>query len=173
MATKKRKWLPIVAGIIVLLVFAAIGVAVAGVMLFRENVNVARETSIADADKAFAEALAPFADQRPLLTLDEDRQPSRTPGIESRKNPGRVEALHVLAWDADNGALARVTLPMWLLRFKPGPIVLGGDMDELDVERLQLTTDELEQRGPGVVLRFESRDGDKVLLTAGASPAAR
>lgn len=165
MATKKRKWLPIVAGIFVLLVFVAIGVVVAGVVFFRQNIQVAHETSTADADKAFADAVAPFADQRPLLTLDDDRLPSRTSGIESRKNPGRVEALHVLAWDADNGALARVTLPMWLLRLKPGPIVLG-DLDEIDVERLQLTTEELEQRGPGVVLRFESHDGDKVLLTA-------
>lgn len=165
MATKKRKWLPIVAGIVVLLVFAAIGVAVAGVMLFRQNVNVARETSMADADKAFADAAAQFPDQRPLLTLDENRQPSFTTDIESRRNPGQVEALHVLAWDADDRALARVTLPMWLLRFKPGAIVLG-DLEEFDVERLQLTPEALEQRGPGVVLQFEGRNGDKVLITA-------
>lgn len=165
MATKKRKWLPIVAGIAVLLVFVAIGITVAGVMFFRQNVDVARETSTADADKAFAEAAGQFTDQRPLLTLDEDRLPSRTRGIESRRNPGTVEALHVLAWDADEGALARVTLPLWLLRLKPGPIVLG-DLDNFDVERLQLTAEELQQRGPGVVLQYEGRDGDKVLLTA-------
>lgn len=166
MATQKRKWLPIVAGIFVLLGFVAIGVVVAGVVFFRQNIQVARETSTADAEQAFAEAIAQFSDQRPLLTLDDARHPNRTSGIESRRNPGTVEALHVLAWDADDGALARVTLPMWLLRLKPGPIVLGGELDELNVERLQLTADELAERGPGIVMRFESRDGDKVLLTA-------
>lgn len=164
MASTKRKWLPIVAGVAVLLVFVAIGVSVAGFMFFRQNIEVARDTSTADADAAFANAVAHFPDQRPLLTLDANRLPSRTSGIESRRNPGTVEALHVLAWDADEGALARVTLPMWLLRLKPGPIVLG-DLDEVNVERLQLTADELERQGPGIVLQYEGRDGDKVLLT--------
>lgn len=164
MASKTRRWLPIVAGIVVLLVFAAIGVGVAGFMMFRQNVQIERTLSADDAEKAFADALAPFEDRRPLLTLDARRVPSRTSGIDTRRNPGRVSAVHVLAWDADEGSLANLTLPLWLLRLKPGPIVIG-DLDELDVERLQLSADEIERRGPGVVVEFE-HEGHRVLLTA-------
>lgn len=165
MASKTRKWLPIVAGIAVLVAFVCVGLAVAAFSLFRQNVHVARTMSTADAIRAFDDAKAPFPDLRPVLTLDEHRLATRTRGIETRKNAGRIDAVHVLAWDADKGSLANVTLPLWLLRLKPGPIVFG-DIDGLDAERVQLTADELERLGPGVVFEYESEDGDRVLLTA-------
>lgn len=165
-SSQKRKWLPIVAGVAVLFVFLGIGVAVVSVLWFRDNVVVSRGTSREAAQQAFDERRREFPDPRPVLTFGADRKPSYAAGLETRKNPGTISALHMLAWDADDRALATITLPMWLLRMKSGPIVFGEYVSGLDDHGVRLTPADLEKYGPGVVLEFETPDGNRVLLTA-------
>lgn len=166
MASSKRSWVPIVAGIAVLLVFLGIGAAVVSVLWFRENIVVTRDTSQQSADQAFEQWRRKFPDPRPVLEFGDDRRPSYVAGIEGRRNPGSVSALHVLAWDARERALATVTVPMWLLRLKSGPIVFGEYMSGFDDHGVTLTPDDLDKYGPGVVFEFESARGNRVLLTA-------
>lgn len=165
-SSQKRKWLPIVAGVAVLFVFLGIGVAVVSISWFRDNVVVSRGTTRDAAQQAFDARRREFPDPRPVLEFGVDKKPSYVAGIESRRNPGSVSALHVLAWDADEHALATVTLPMWLLRMKSGPIVFGEYVSGLDDHGVRLTPADLEKYGPGVVLEFETPDGNRVLLTA-------
>jgi hypothetical protein len=166
MATTKRRWVPIVAGIAVLLVFLGIGAAVVSVSWFRENVHVTRDTDEVAARQAFDERRRQFPDARPVLHIGDDRRPSYTPGIESRRNPGAVSAVHVMAWDANERALATATLPLWLLRMKSGPIVFGEYVAGFDDHGVRLSPEDLERYGPGVVFEFESARGNRVLLTA-------
>lgn len=166
MTTPKRRWPLVLAGVAVVIIVVVIALAVAGTMFLRDNVQVARGTGRDSAQAAFDEARRRFPDARPLLVLGDDRRPAFTPGLESRKNPGQVSTLHILAWDADEDALATVTLPMWLLRLKTGPIVFGEYVSGMDVEGVRLEPKDLERYGPGIVLEFEAPDGNHVLLTA-------
>lgn len=166
MANAKRTWVPIVAGIAILFVFLGIGAAVFSVLWFRENVVVSRGTSREAAEQAFDDRRRQFPDPRPVLEFGADRRPSYAAGLEARKNPGTISTLHVLAWDADDRALATVALPMWLLRMKSGPIVFGEYVSGFDDHGVRLTAQDLEKYGPGVVFEFETPGGDRVLLTA-------
>ena len=166
MSSAKRRWPLVLAGIAVVIIVVIIALAVAGSMFLRDNVQVARGTGRDSAQAAFDAAKRQFADPRPLLVLGDDRRPVFTPGLESRRNPGTVATFHILAWDAGEDALATVTLPMWLLRLKTGPIVFGEYVSGMDADGVRLEPKDLERYGPGVVLEFEAPDGNRVLLTA-------
>lgn len=164
--TKRRKWLPIVAGVAIVLVFLAIGAAVVAMAWFRENVQVEKGASEASAITAFDEALKAFPDRRPLLELHDDRTMQLVPGVESRKNPGTVSALNILVWDPDEQALARVSIPMWLLRLKSGPIELSQHIGDLGRSSARVTAEDIERHGPGVLFEHNPPSGERVLVMA-------
>ncbi|MGE0811696.1 MAG: hypothetical protein AB7O28_17665 [Vicinamibacterales bacterium] len=165
MASRTRKWLPIVAGVAILLVFVVIGLAAVSVAWFRQNLDVTHGASRTEATRAFDDARRQYADQRPIVEFGDDRRPEFVKGIETRKNAGSVSAIHVLAWDADEDALVSLSIPMWLLRLKRGPIMVGEYVSGFDDRGVRLTPEDLEKYGPGVVFEYESRSGDRVLLT--------
>lgn len=167
MTTTRRRWPLVLAGVAVVITVIVIALAVAGTLFVRNNVQMAEGTSPERAKAAFETALRPFADTRPLLVIGDDKRPALARGAETRRNPGTVSALHVLAWDADEGSLATVTVPLWLLAMKPGPIEFGDYAPTgWDAERVQLDVKDLERHGPGVVLDVTAPDGQRVLITA-------
>lgn len=166
MANAKRSWWPIVAGVAVLLVFLGVGAAVVGVALFRENVQMERGASESAAADAFASTLRAFPDPRPVLEFDEHHRAHLVPGIESRKNPGTISVVQVVAWDPDERALARVALPMWLLRLKSGPIQFGQHVSGIDADGVRLTPQDIEKYGPGVLFEITRPSGEHVLVSA-------
>jgi hypothetical protein len=167
MTTKRRRWPIVLAGVAVVITVLVIALAVAGTLFVRNNVQVAEGTSRERAEAAFEAARRPFADQRPLLVLGDDTRPALAPGAGNRRNPGTVSTLHVLAWDADKGSLATVTVPLWLLAMKPGPIVFGDYVsDAWKTDSVRLDVKDLERYGPGVVLDVTAPDGEHVLITA-------
>ena len=165
MTTGKRRWVPIVAGVAVLLVLLGIGVAVVAFAWFREHTTFERGVVASRADEAFAAAAGRFSDPRPAFQLDADRRPRAAPGP-ARRNPGQITLLHLLAWDPEERALADVTLPMWLVRLKSGPIEFGQYASGLDDHGVRLTVEEIEALGPGVLLDFTAPSGERVLLSA-------
>lgn len=166
MATTTRRWLPIVAGIAVLVVFIGIGAIAISVAYFSEHTTIERGIDTARAEATFAAAVGRFADTRPVVEFDEQRRPRYVEGIASRKNPGTVTSVHVLAWDPAERALAAVALPMWLLRLKAGPIEFGTYVAGLDDHGVRLEVADLERYGPGVLFDVTTRSGERVLLSA-------
>lgn len=166
MAKTTRRWLPIVAGIAVLVVFVGIGAIAISVAYFSEHTSVERDIDIARAEAAFAAAKNRFADPRPVVEFDDQRRPRYVEGIATRKNAGTVTTVHVLAWDPDEHALASVALPMWLLRLKSGPIEFGTYMSGLDDHGVRLEVADLERYGPGVLFDVTAPSGGRVLLSA-------
>jgi hypothetical protein len=166
MATTTRRWLPIAAGIAVLVVFLGIGAIAISVAYFSEHTTVERDVERVKAVAAFDEVKRRFADARPVVEFDENRKPRYVEGITTRKNPGTVSAVHVLAWDPDERALATVALPMWLLRLKSGPIEFGTYVSGLDDHGVRLEVADLERYGPGVLFDFTAASGERVLLSA-------
>lgn len=166
MTTRRRRWPIVLAGVAVVVTVLVIALAVAGTLFVRNNVQVAEGTSRERADAAFEAARRPFADTRPLLVMGDNTRPALAPGAETRRNPGTVSALHILAWDADKGSLATVNVPLWLLAMKPGPIVFGDYVsDAWKTDSVHLDVKDLERYGPGIVLDMTAPDGQHVLIT--------
>lgn len=166
MAGSTRRWLPIAAGVAVLLVFVAIGAIAVSVAYFSEHTTVERGIDEARAAAVFAEAMRRFPDARPVIEFDAGRKPHYVEGIAGRKNPGSVTTVHITAWDPDQRALATVALPMWLLRLKSGPIEFGTYVSGLDDHGVRLEVADLERYGPGVLFDFRAPSGERVLLSA-------
>lgn len=166
MATTRPRWPLILAGVAVVVAVVAIALAVVGTMFFRDNVQVARGASQNDARLAFEQAKRAFADPRPLLMMGDDGSPAYAPGIDTRRNPGTVTSVQILAWGAQEDTLATVTLPAWLLRLKSGPIRFGQYASGMDEHVVQLDPKDFDRYGPGVVLEIKAPNGDRVLLIA-------
>ena len=166
MAANTRRWLPIVAGIAVLVVFIGIGAIAISVAYFSEHTTVERDIDAARAATMFDQAKGRFADPRPVVEFDDQRRPRYVEGIASRKNPGTVTTVHVLAWDPGERALASVALPMWLLRLKSGPIEFGTYVAGFDDHGVRLEVADLERYGPGVLFDVTAPSGERVLLSA-------
>ncbi len=164
MTPVRRRWVPIVGGAVALVVLLGIAAAALSFVWLREHTTLERDIPAARAIEAFAAVGRRFPDPRPAVEFDAQRRPR--PAATLRANPGEVTTLRVLAWDPDERALADVTLPMWVLRLKSGPIQLSGYVSGMDDRGVRLTADEITRMGPGVILDLTTPAGERVLLSA-------
>jgi hypothetical protein len=165
MAKSQRRWPHIVAGLAILVAFLAVGGIFAVVTWVRESVDIT-ETTGEDATGAFDKVRAQFGGRMPLLEVT-DRGKPRYAAQTVDEVPGRkLETLHVLAWDPDEGKLARVSLPFWFLRLKSSPIEFSAHASGLDDEGVSLRAEDIEKYGPGVILDHSTPSGERVLLWA-------
>lgn len=145
----------------VLFLLAVLGLASA-VWLFTRSVNVGTADE-ADATRSFDEVRSRFAGSEPILRIENEtpvvtrRPPSSAPGA-------ALSSLRILAWDPDDGSLARIDVPFWLLRLKSGPIEIVTDQTVLSDSDLGITVEELERFGPTLVLDHEAVGGDRVIV---------
>lgn len=165
--TRKRRWWPIVAGVVVALGVVVAGIGVASVLWFKDKVDIRPGATRPDAEAAFATEKAQFPDTQPMLVLDGSQHPRFADTANRRKNDGAIESVRVLAWSHDSGELATITLPFWLLRMKSGTFRFGERLPGVDDGAgLQLDAKDLERHGRGVVLETETPQGDRLLVTA-------
>lgn len=163
---KRRNWLLVVFGVLVLVVFVGIGVVIAVAAWFQQNLEVQNNTSERDAETAFVEVRQKFNTRVPLLELRNGRPAyaaGRPPDSGSRTS---LTTLHVLAWDPDDEELARVAVPFWLLRLKSEPIEFSGYASGLDDNGVDLRVEDIERYGPGIILDTKTPGGGRVLLWA-------
>lgn len=161
---KKRTWVWVVAGVFVLLVFVAIGGLFVAISFFRQNLNVTEGISETSATSEFDAVYVKFPGQQPLIQLVEGRPQlvaSRATGTHTS-----LTTLHVLAFDRDDGALARFSLPFWLLRMKEGPIRLSAYSQGWDDRGVSFRVEDLEKHGPGIVVDVTERDEGRLLIWA-------
>lgn len=163
---RRRRWLPILAGIAILLCFIVIGGIIAMVTIVRHTVNV-QAVEGTDAESEFAKVRAQFPDRAPLLEVRPGGHPRfvvhrAAPGSQ----PGRIDTLHLLAWDPDDQKLARVSLPFWFLRLKSTPIELSSYTSGLDEDGVKFSAEDVEQHGPGIILDHTNSSGERVLFWA-------
>jgi hypothetical protein len=162
MAERKRRWVPIVLGVLFLLVCVAIGGMIVVASLFRQSVD-SQPSNADEATAAFNEVRSRFGGRPPLLEF-RNGEPHRLATIDKRSTV-TLQHLKVLVWDPDDSHLTRVELPFWLVRLKSTPIDLGsyaagiadGDGDDLRVE-------DLEAYGPGIVVEHTTREGERLLV---------
>jgi hypothetical protein len=71
-----------------------------------------------------------------------------------------------MSWKPESEELAQVQLPFWLVRLggAKGKISINGEDALHDLERLNVTLEDIEQAGPGLLLDHQQRDGTQVLV---------
>jgi hypothetical protein len=167
---KKPSWGLIIFGIAALVVIVAAGlVAVAGYVIYQQFAFQTTTTSASSAEDEFAQVAAQFADQKPLLEIRHGEPVLNKQRARAGGHAQPIEALHIMVWQPDERKLLRLNIPFWLLRMTKGrPIRLSGHQDgvEGDPVRLNVTTEDLERFGPGLVMDHKKADGERVLVWA-------
>lgn len=160
---KKRTWLWILLGVFAFFVITGVSMALFTAYYIGSHLEIV-ETQPTDAVKAFEEARAKFPGQQPLLEFVDGRARKATTATGS--SSVKLTTLHIIAFDDDEGHLVRVDVPFWLLRLKSGPISFSSYASEIDDSRFKLTVDELDRRGPGLVLDLSEPSEGRVLIWA-------
>jgi hypothetical protein len=160
----KRRWPLILFGVAILIVFLGIGVVIASIAWFQQNVHTEASTD-RDAATEFDAVREKFAGREPLLEMH-DGVPRYTKAREASPSPTSLTTLSILVWDPDEERLARIALPFWLLRMKSDPIEFGAYASGLDDEGVNVRPDDIEKYGPGIILDTVSPSGERVLLWA-------
>ena len=160
---KKRRWvLPLAA-------FAVFAVVMA--MLSAFTLSTWGDLSTVEAPQArriFSQALTPLGPRPPYIEV------SRTGTVRVNRDqeaaePSELASLRMLAYDPASSRLVDIAFPFWFVRLKMSrtfnlanvtSFVLG-DWDNLD---LTVTEDDLERRGPGLVLDHTTEDGKRIVL---------
>jgi len=161
----KRTWLWIILGVFAFLFVLAVGGAAFTAYWFSSHVEFV-ETPAADAARSFDEIRAKFPGQRPLIEFaDGDRG---TINVNESTSPSsvRLTTLHIVAFDDGEGRMVKVDVPFWLLRMKSGPIAFSSYASGFDDNRVRLRVEDIERRGPGIVLDISERSEGRVLIWA-------
>jgi len=160
---KKLTWLWILLGVFGFFIVAGIGTAVFAAYWLSSHMEFV-ESPAPEAAKTFDEVRAKFPGQQPLLQF-QDGEPLPISAT-STPSSTRLTTLHVLAFDDDEGRMVRVDVPFWLLRLKSGPISFSSYADGFDDRRVKLSVEDIERRGPGIVLDLVEANEGRVLIWA-------
>lgn len=164
MAGRVKTWVWVVVAIVVIGILGVIAMAGVGFYFFSQHVNT-KVVSSASAAREFADISARFTGQKPLIELDDQGHLLRA--NTDRAAPAKaepLEALHVLAYNPDDGRIVRISLPFWLLRMKMHGTTIDLDGNRMDLEDLKLTVEDLERYGPTLVVDHKARNGERVLV---------
>lgn len=167
MTTTKKTWISIIiAAVIVVCMLALAAVGATAYFIYR-HVNSTPTTAMS-AEREFTTTRARFAGQQPLIELRHGDEPvlhrDLAPGHPNGDR--KLQALRVLAYDDGAGKLVRVTIPFWLMRMLPSRNLsfLHDEGIDIDSDRVHLTLEDLERRGPGLILDQKDRHGSHVLV---------
>lgn len=156
---RKLTWLWIILGILFALFVAAATAVFITVSYFRQNVSIARDISGTDANREFDAVLAKFPGQQPLIRLVDGRTQFVAERANQSPSTKPLTTMHVIAFDGDDGELAQVSLPFWLLRMRDRPIELSAYSRTSRDEDVSFKIEDLEKAGPGIVMDLTRRDG--------------
>ena len=127
-----------------------------------------RSVSPAEAAVAFDDVLAAIGGGPPYVEIDAAGAVSVHREQEGDQ-PTPLDTLHLLSWEPGPERLVRIAFPFWFVRLKTtdelnlGTLtaVLVGDWESL---ALRVSTDDLERRGPALVIDHARADGARILL---------
>ncbi len=165
MSTKKT-WISVVIAAVIVVGVLAVS-AVGGTAYFIYGHVHTEFTPTEGADKQFADARARFAGQQPLIEITRGEEPVLHREVIPKTMPAaKLGTLRVLAYDTRANKLVNVSIPMWLLRMAPTNkfSFMKDNGIDLDSDRLHITLEDLERRGPGLLLDQADRRGSQVLV---------
>ncbi len=160
---KKRKWVPIVLGILFLFLVLAVGGIIFMVSFVRQNMTISEMSAAAAVDE-FEKVRTRFAGQQPLIQMV-DGKPQYLAERAPESSPGApLTTMHVMAWDDEERKLVTFSLPFWLLRLKSGPIQLSAYSQGWDDRGVSFRVEDLEKHGPGLLMDVNESSEGRVII---------
>jgi hypothetical protein len=164
---KKKNWLLIILGIVIFVVIVGVALLVGGAYWFYRQMDIQTTTS-PDAQQRFEAVRARFEGQVPYLQVAVTDNHEETTVHRELEKPTRttLTRLRLAVYDEREHRFVEMGLPFWLLRLggnKPVNLRQGGSGFDPGV-RLSVTTEDLERRGPGLILDTTGRHGERVLI---------
>ena len=162
----RKTWISVLIASVIIVGLLAVA-AIGGTALFiYRHVNT-QFTPSDNAEQQFAEARARFTGQQPLIEIRRDDEPMvHREVIPASRAAAKLDTLRVMAYDTHARKLVRVSIPFWLLRMAPSRHVsfLNDSGIDFDSDRVRLTLEDLERRGPALILDQADRRGSQVLI---------
>ncbi len=164
----RNKWIPIVIGIVIFVVIVGIGLVGGAIYIFTRQVAFQTvETATGEAE--FQKLQAGFEGQTPFIELTGDEEFEDARAVVHRelaKHPtGKVSKVHIRIWSPEERKLVSLDLPFWMVRFMGNkPINLETGHSGFNRVSLRVTAEELERRGPGLVMNHTAPRGESVLV---------
>ena len=161
-----KTWVWVVGASVALVVVAFLALIGAGAYALVRQVQVA-DADPFKADRAFTEARDRFPEQKPLVEFEDEGWDS--PRYNHDQNTGDhppLEHMQVLVYNAREQRLTRLSIPFWLLRLGKDRtrIKVSPNQGQLDLDRLDLTVQDLERHGPGLIVDHTDPEGTRVLI---------
>ncbi len=165
-SSTRKTWVSVlIAAVIIIGMLAA--AAVGGTAFFFYRHVHSQVTPSENAAQQFADARARFAGQQPLIEINKDDEPRlHREVIPASPSRVKLDALRVLAYDMHARRLVNVSIPFWLLRLAPSNrfSFLSDNAIDFDSDRIHVTLEDIERRGPGLILDQTDRRGSLVLV---------
>lgn len=159
MASNKRTWLWVIAGVFGTLFLIFVLFVGSAVYMFRAHVHNDRNVERATAEREFDTQLARFQGQQPLLEFTGDdgddhptihRPPAGAPRV-------KINTLRVLIYDRVEEHLIHADIPGWVLRAMPEGRARFFNGDD-EFVRNRITIEDLERHGLGLVCDGHNRN---------------
>ena len=161
-----RKWLPIVVGIVVLVVVVGVSLIAGMAWMVTKQVTV-HQLSGEGGEQEFEKLREPFAGQKPFIELADDGSHAGAVVHHEMAThaPGSVSTIHVRFWAPSDSKLIQVDLPFWMIRLMGSkPIQFHSDDSGFRGVTLKVTAEELERRGPGLIVDHGRKGEERVLI---------
>ncbi|RPJ85563.1 MAG: hypothetical protein EHM13_00615 [Acidobacteria bacterium] len=164
----KRRWGLIVLGVVIFVVVVGVAlIATIGFIAYRQFDVQTVET--ANPDQEFDKVLARFEGQQPLIEVDPEGGTAEIHRERQRQSSTNLSNIHVLVWDPSEEKVRRFSMPFWLMRLTGGKGVSvnegdAGDGFTFGKVKMKITAADLEKFGPGLILNFEDRGGERVIV---------
>jgi hypothetical protein len=175
MASKTPTWVWVVFGILGFCALLFIAFVGGTIFMFRSHVHtdaMPRQT----AQQEFDRQRNRFAGQEPLVQVAKEQENDskvvvhRPPQSATRQD---LQAIRVLTYDERNGRLVTIDVPVWLARWafsnrggRGGRRTVSIGNGSIELESGDLTFDDIERHGPGLILDATDERGAQVLVWA-------
>jgi hypothetical protein len=164
-ARKKRRWIPILIGVVLLVGVVAVGAIALTAMWFRESMTITQNTEDA-ATQQFEDVRRRFPGQQPLIQLVDGRPQYTANRVSDAAPRAPLTSVHVIAYDRDEGNTVTFSLPFWLLRMKSGPIRISAYQQGWDDRGVSFQVEDIEKHGPGIIVDVTEPNEGRVLIWA-------
>ncbi len=162
---KKRCWIPILIGVVLLFGVVAVGAIVLTAMWFRQNMTITQSSEDA-ATQQFEEVRRRYPGQEPLIQLVDGRPQYVAERASQARRAAPLTSVHVIAYDRDEGNTVTFSLPFWLLRMKSGPIRISAYQQGWDDRGVSFRVEDIEKHGPGIIVDVTEPNQGRVLIWA-------
>jgi hypothetical protein len=164
-ARKKRNWIAIVLGVLLLFGMLGVGCVVVAVSFFRQNLTV-ENTDEQAAMQQLDDVRKKFPGQQPLIQIVDGRPQIVAERADEKPAQTDLTTLHVIAFDSDEGHLVNMSIPFWLLRMKSGPIRISAYSQGWDDRGVSFRVEDIEKHGPGIIADVTRAGEGRVILWA-------